>query len=110
MKRIVSYLALALLATVLVAGPASAQTTETDDEGAALNRTAGLIALAVALAVGLTGFATAWAEKEIGTAAMGAVAENPDLFGRGLIYMVLPETIVVFGFVLGFLVWLRIPA
>ncbi|MEM3341758.1 MAG: V-type ATP synthase subunit K [Thermoplasmata archaeon] len=51
-------------------------------------------------AVTLTGFASAWAEKEIGSAAIGAMAEKPELFARGLVLTVIPETIVIFGLVI----------
>lgn len=64
---------------------------------------AGLIAIGAGLAVGLTGLGTGWAEKDIGAAAVGAAAENEEMFGRGLVLMVIPETIVLFGFVIAFL-------
>ena len=46
-----------------------------------------------------TGFATAWAEKVVGAATVGAMAEKPELWSKGLVLMVIPETIVVFGLV-----------
>ena len=55
------------------------------------------------LAVGLTGIGAALAEKDIGAAAVGAVAENEKLMGKALIFIVIPETIVLFGFVIAFL-------
>lgn len=61
---------------------------------------AGMIALAAGLTMAGTGIATAWAEKVVGGAAVGAMAEKPELFSRGLILMVLPETIVVFGLII----------
>src|SRR5881409_2539477 len=57
-------------------------------------------ALSAAITMAGTGIATAWAEKVVGGATVGARAEKPELFGRGLILMVLPETIVVFGLVI----------
>ncbi|OPX65714.1 MAG: V-type ATP synthase subunit K [Methanomassiliicoccales archaeon PtaB.Bin134] len=51
--------------------------------------------------------ASAWAEKEIGSAAIGAMAENEKLFGKGLILTVIPETIVIFGMVVAILLWLN---
>ena len=33
-------------------------------------------------------------------AAAGAITENPSLFGRAMIFTVLPETIVIFGLVI----------
>ena len=63
----------------------------------------GIVAIGAGIAVGLTGLASAWAEKDIGSAAVGAVAENPKNFGRVLILTVIPETIVIFGLVIAFL-------
>ena len=68
---------------------------------------AGLIAIGAGIAVGLTGLASAFAEKEIGSAAIGAMAENETLFGKGLILTVFPETIVIFGMVVAILLWLN---
>jgi len=68
---------------------------------------AGLIAIGAGIAVGITGLASAWAEKEIGSAAIGAMAENEKLFGKGLILTVIPETIVIFGMVVAILLWLN---
>lgn len=61
------------------------------------------VAMAVAVIMVGSGFATAWAEKVIGGAAVGAMAEKPELFGKGLAMMVLPETIIIFGFAMAFL-------
>ncbi len=62
----------------------------------------GLVAMAAALTVLGTGLATAWAEKVIGAASVGALAEKPELFGRVLPLVVIPETIVIFGLVIAF--------
>jgi len=63
-----------------------------------------LIAIGAGIAVGLTGLGSAIAEKEIGAAAIGAMAENEKLFGKGLILTVIPETIVIFGLVVALLI------
>ena len=63
----------------------------------------GAIAVAAGLAIGLAALATAWAEKEIGSAAIGAMAENDKIFGKALIITVIPETIIIFGFLIAFL-------
>lgn len=64
----------------------------------------GLIAIGASIAIGLTAIAAALAEKEIGAAAVGAMAEKEETFGKGLILTVIPETLVIFGFVMAFLI------
>ena len=64
----------------------------------------GLIALGSGLAIGISAIAAAIAEKEIGAAAVGAMAEKEELFGKGLILTVIPETIVIFGLVIAILI------
>ncbi|MES3518231.1 MAG: F0F1 ATP synthase subunit C [Natronomonas sp.] len=59
---------------------------------------------AAAIAVGLAALGAGIAERGIGAAAMGAIAENEDLFGRGLIMTVLPETLVILALVVVFVV------
>ena len=64
---------------------------------------AGMAAIAVSIIMAVTGLATGWAESKIGGAVVGAMAEKPELFGKGLIIMVLPETILIIGFAIAFL-------
>jgi V/A-type H+-transporting ATPase subunit K len=64
---------------------------------------AGMKAIGAGLAVGLTGVGTGVAEMGIGAAAVGAIAENKDFFGLGLLFTVIPETIVIFGLVIALL-------
>ena len=59
---------------------------------------------AAALAVGLAAFGAGYAERGIGAAAVGAIAEDQDLFGTGLIMTVLPETLVILALVVVFVV------
>ena len=66
----------------------------------AAEEAAGMIAIGAGLAVGLAGLGSGIAEKDIGAAAVGAITENPSLFGRAMIFTVLPETIVIFGLVI----------
>ena len=64
----------------------------------------GLIAIGAGLAIGMSAIAAALAEKSIGTAAIGAMAEKESLFGKGLILTVIPETLVIFGLVAAILI------
>ena len=63
----------------------------------------GLIAIGAGLALGLSALGAGIAEKEIGAAAIGAMAEKESLFGKGLILTVIPETLVIFGLVVAIL-------
>ena len=64
---------------------------------------AGMIAVGAGLAVGLAGMGTGLAQKDIGAAAVGAITEDPKMLGKALMFMVLPETIVIFGLVIAIL-------
>lgn len=62
----------------------------------------GGIAIGAGLAIGLTGLATGIAQRDIGAAAVGATAENEGFLGKSLIYVAIPETIVIFGLLIAF--------
>ena len=64
----------------------------------------GLIAIGSGLAVGLSAIAAGIAEKDIGAAAIGAIAEKEEIFGKALILTVIPETLVIFGLVVAILI------
>jgi V/A-type H+-transporting ATPase subunit K len=57
----------------------------------------GLIAASVAFGLGAVG--AGLAISHVGAAAMGAVAEKPQIAGQALIFVALAEGIVVFGFI-----------
>ncbi|WP_436345632.1 hypothetical protein [Natronorubrum sp. FCH18a] len=59
---------------------------------------------AAALAVGLAALGAGYAERGIGAAAVGAIAEDDDMFVPGLIMTVLPETLVILALVVVFIV------
>lgn len=58
----------------------------------------GLIAIGAGLAIGLTALGTGYAQARIGSAGMGALAEKPELVGRVILLVALPETLVILGF------------
>ncbi len=62
----------------------------------------GMIALAAALAIGIGAIAVAIAQAAIGSAGAGTLAEKPEAFGQILIYLVIPETLIIFAFVIAF--------
>jgi V/A-type H+-transporting ATPase subunit K len=63
-----------------------------------------IIALAAAIAVGISAVATAWVQSRIGSAGAGALAEKPELRGTVIVMLAIPETLVILGFVVAVLI------
>ena len=109
------YVLAAMLFVALLATPAvsAAEDDETTTDGEAQQADAntntvaaakwsakGYIAIGAGLAVGLAGIGTGLAQSNIGSAAIGAVAEDDKNFTNGLIFVAIPETVVSFGLVI----------
>jgi V/A-type H+-transporting ATPase subunit K len=63
---------------------------------------AGLLGIAAALSVAFGALGTAWAQSRIGAAAAGAMAERPEIGGLMLVFLALPETMIILGFLVAF--------
>lgn len=61
-------------------------------------------AAGAAIGVGLAALGAGIAERGIGAAAVGAIAEDREFFGIGLVMTVIPETLVILAIVVIFLV------
>ncbi len=61
-----------------------------------------------ALATGLSSLGAAFAVAKVGTAAVGALAEKAELFGRLLIFIGLAEGIAIYGLIVSILVLNRL--
>lgn len=57
-----------------------------------------IIAVAAAFSIGITALATSLAQRAIGSAGVGALAEKPELVGSIIILVAIPETLVILGF------------
>jgi len=100
---------LAALATVLAVGvtlmlfqiaPAAAQ-----GAPATVNAAVGPWAMmAAAIAAGLSALAAGYAVSTVGSAAVGALAEKPELLGRVLILVGLAEGIAIYGLIVAVLI------
>lgn len=62
----------------------------------------GLIAIGAGLAIGIGAIGVGLAQAAIGSAGAGTLAERPQAFGQILIYLVIPETLIIFAFVIAF--------
>jgi V/A-type H+-transporting ATPase subunit K len=60
--------------------------------------------IAAAVAFGLGAIGAGLAIGNVGAAAMGAVAEKPEIAGQALIFVALAEGLVVFGFITALLI------
>ncbi len=69
---------------------------------------AGWALMAAALATGLSSLAGGFAVARLGTAAVGALTEKPDLFGRLLILVGLAEGIAIYGVIISILILNRL--
>jgi V/A-type H+-transporting ATPase subunit K len=101
-KHVGLVLGLMVVMTLLFAGVALAQAEPAP--GGAAGTGAGLLGLAAAISVGLGAIGTAWAQSRIGAAAAGAIAERPEIGGLMLVFLALPETMIILGFLVAFFV------
>lgn len=107
-KMMIALLALvaiaASLAPVAYAAEGGEGTTAIEKDRQAGSVGYGLRAMGIAIGAGIAiagaGLATGRAQAGVGAGGTGALAEKPELFGNVLILFAIPETIVVFGFVI----------
>lgn len=64
--------------------------------------------IAAALAFGLGAIAAGIAIASVGSAAMGAMSEKPEIGGQALIFIALAEGLVIFGFIIALMILLRV--
>ena len=99
---------LALIATALfIVAPAALAATS--GQGSGLSAEAwswGLVG--AALVTGLSSLGAGFAVAKVGTAAIGALAEKPELFGRLLIFVGLAEGIAIYGLIVSILILNRL--
>jgi V/A-type H+-transporting ATPase subunit K len=117
MKRTLGNLLPALLAATLVpALGASALLLWTPAAAATGGATAPLgfdpswLFLGTALVTGMSSLGAGFAVAKVGTAAVGALAEKPELFGRLLIFIGLAEGIAIYGLIVSILMLNRLGA
>ena len=102
------YVLAAMLFVALLAMPAVSaaedEACQADDKentvDAAKNTAYGYMAIGAGLASGVAGSGTGIAQSHTGAAAVGAVAEDRSNFANSLIFIAIPETVVILGFVI----------
>jgi V/A-type H+-transporting ATPase subunit K len=63
---------------------------------------------AAAASAGLAALGAGYAVAQVGTAALGALAEKPELFGRVLVLVGLAEGIAIYGLIVAVLIFNRV--
>ena len=100
-----------------MAGEASgaAVSAEVADSGATIDNVSdgkygamGFAFLAAGLATGIGSIGAGIAVSNVGAAAMGAVAEKPELMGKSLIYVALAEGIAIYGLLISIVILSKI--
>ena len=71
-------------------------------QGATVTSLMGMGAVWIGLAVGLTGI-SAINQGMVASSSISSVARNPDISSKGIIFTVMPETIAIFGLLVGIL-------
>ncbi|TFG06340.1 V-type ATP synthase subunit K [Candidatus Thorarchaeota archaeon] len=61
------------------------------------------LAIGAGLAIGLAGIGGALGMGTASAAALGAITEKPETFGKSILYVVFIEAIAIYGFVIAFL-------
>lgn len=87
----------ALFVMLTVGGVSGVMAQETKAEASVPGSALGLVAAAVAFGFGAIGAGIAIGN--VGSAAMGAIAEKPEIASQALIFIALAEGLVVFGFI-----------
>ncbi len=94
-------LILTISVSSIVASPESAQSVAQVDSNWGLGLGAGI-------AIGLAGLGAGLGLGSASSAAIGAISERPEVFGRTIIFIAFIEGIGVFGFVIAFLLYLSL--
>ena len=77
----------------------------THDEGAGAPKSVwGLGLLAAAISTSVSAIAAGIAVSIVGSAAMGAVAEKPEVMGRSIIFVGLAEGIAIYGLIISIMI------
>ena len=106
LKRFVTLFMMVVIALGVAGGLVIDRALAADEAAAEATATASpasgnWVVCAIAFVVGVGTIGASYAVGKVGSAALGAVSENPDLFGRSLIYVGLAEGLAIYGLLIG---------
>lgn len=108
-NRFLKIIIMLFAALLLSAAPIclSAADTPSSDEiikNAAADDVKYMLAIAAAVSVGISCIASAYALAKIGSAALGAMSEKPEIGGRALIFLGMAEGIAIYGLIVAIMI------
>ena len=115
-SALVMFLSLSALATLVVGAHAVSALSVAPDLGLVLlqltDPVLGIVGLALAAAItmGAAGVGAALGMASTSAAALGAITERPELFGKTVLYVVFIEAVAIYGFVIAFMLVGYIPS
>ena len=114
-SALVMFLSLSALATLIVGAYAVSALSVAPDLGFVLLQTDSVLgivglALAAAITMGAAGVGAALGMASTSAAALGAITERPELFGKTVLYVVFIEAVAIYGFVIAFMLVGYIPS
>jgi len=96
-----NFTAMLILPSVAMAGQAGDEAEPGASNAEVRQRIDPQTALAIAIVVGVSCLAAGMAVGRVGSAAIGAVSERPEMFGRSLVFVGLAEGIAIYGLIIG---------
>jgi len=107
MKRALALsLILALLGLVTTATCITEAAATAEGQAGGDQQMAGLSKFGAGFAIGLAACGAGIGLGTASAAAIGAIAEKPELFGRTMIYVVFVEAVAIYGLVIALLLWM----
>ena len=72
--------------------------------------TTSVLAISAAIAISISGLAAAYVIRTVGTAAISALSEREEAFGKLVVIVALGEAIAIYGLIIAILLVFQIPA
>jgi V/A-type H+-transporting ATPase subunit K len=101
--NVTALIGIVVVATIIVlSGGISASAAEVTD--AAVASSSGLKYIAAALAIGISAIGSGIAVASSSAAALGALSEDPKIFGKAFVFVGLAEGIAIYGLIISILI------
>ena len=93
-----------LIAAIVIMAPQSINAETGEVTSGVFSSSQGIGYISAALSTGIAALASGYAVAVVGSAALGAVSENPSLLGKTLIFVGLAEGIAIYGLIVSIMI------